>query len=288
MDSKDKKLRVGIVFFGLPRCTKITLPTIEKYILCGLPVGCELFICASFSYQTKVTNKRSCEDGDVLASNYDYFLQYPHIFTAPEHLLDMALYEQLCTYGDKTWHDEGMSLRNLMLQLNSLRLGYLACKKNECDFYIFVRPDLFIHDLIPIADFIKKMRGQSNAVMVPSWQWHRGINDRFCVAGRQAADVFALRYERMLNYCQVSGREMHSERFLAHELRAHNVTIKTCSARMSRIRINGGIVQEEFSPLHRMGGSGIAFRAQCAQLYYRHKVLGIVRLIGARIRKLFR
>lgn len=280
-------MRIGIVFFGLPRCSRMTLPTIEQYILGALPADAEVFIHSSLSYQTAITNLRSQEAGKVEAENYTFFTQYPHIFTTPEQLLDTELYQQLLAYGDKQWADNGASLRNLMLQLNSLRLGYLACRQHGCDFYLFVRPDLLIHDAIPIVDFIEKMQDE-RAVMLPGWQWHRGVNDRFCLATQRAADVFGLRYERMLDFCQKTGREMHSERFLAYELQVNNVVVRTCTARMSRVRVSGQQVEEEFSPLRRMGGIRAALRAQWLQIRSYDRFTGILKVVGYRLMKVLK
>jgi hypothetical protein len=62
---------------------------------------------------------------------------------------------------------------------------------NDIDFYIFARSDTVL--LTPI-DIPCSGIGE-NEIWVPSWASHSGINDRFAIAGPNAAKVYASRME---------------------------------------------------------------------------------------------
>lgn len=270
-------MKIGIIFFGLPRNTQSTLPSIKKFIFDAL-AGHEIFIESCFSLQSYISNAHSNEATILDQSNYDFFKQYPHQFIQPEALLDKDLFEQVIQFGDK-WKDNGRSLKNLLMQLNCIQIAYLRCKKHDCDFYIFVRPDMIIHEIIPIKAFIGGYANKK-AVLLPSWQWHRGINDRFAITTRSAADIYGLRTQQTVNYCLDSKKPLHSEGFLQHLLSINNVKIRTFNTKMSRVRANGHISAEEFSPVKRMGGFRPACYAQLHQIYLKDSLLGLVKIVG--------
>lgn len=269
-------MKIGIIFFGLPRHTQTTYPSIEQFIFNELAEH-EVFIESCFSYQAHISNAHSNENIVLDKENYTPFDQFPHLFISPDSLLDQALYEKVLKFGDK-WKDNGKSLQNLLIQLNCIKKAYLRCKKNDCDFYFFVRPDLLIEDTIPIKAYLTQYVN-SKTLMLPSWQWFKGINDRFAVTSKLAADTFGLRYDEALSYCEINNQPLHSEAFLFHQLTKNNVKIKTCSAKMYRVRANGKIEQETFSVVKRMGGYKKAFLAQMNQMELKQRVIGILKII---------
>lgn len=268
-------MRVGIIFFGLPRHTSVTLPSIKKYILEALE-GHTVFIESCLSLQDSIANERSAEFTHLDATNYEFFKQYPHQFVPPNLLLNNYLHAELLKFGDK-WADDGQSLNNLMMQLQCIKNAYINCKQHDCDIYLFVRPDLIIHEPIPIQLFIKKY-AHKNAILLPSWQWHGGVNDRFAIATKVSAEIYGLRYDQVLAYCTNKQKPLHSESFLRYLLSLHQVKIKTCQTKMSRVRVIGPIKDEIFSCVMRMGGFKNAFYAQMNQLVLLDRILGLLKV----------
>ena len=278
-------MKIGIIFFGLPRCSALTVPSIQNFIIDELKKH-ELFIESCLSLQTSVLNVRSDENHQIEDINYDFFRSYPHQFIEPDSLLDMKLHAELLRFGD-AWEDNGASLRNLLLQLASMQKAYLNCKKNECDFYIFVRPDLIIQDPIPLQNFISRF-ADKHAIMLPGWQWFKGVNDRFAIASKSAADAYGLRYDHLLSFCRNSHRPIHSERFLSSQLSSHQIIIKTCTTRMSRVRASCQARDEVFSVVRRMGGFKCALHAQLGQVVWSQKLIGLTQIVMYYLTKPFK
>lgn len=267
-------MKIGIIFFGLPRNTQSTLPSIKQYILNALGDH-EIFIESCFSLQTYISNAHSNEAAALDQANYSFFEQYSHQFIEPDALLDKDLFEQVIKFGDK-WKDNGRSLKNLLMQLNCIQIAYLRCKKHGCDFYIFVRPDIIIHEAIPIKTFIERYT-KERAVLLPSWQWYKGINDRFAIATQSASDTLGLRYYSVLQYCKDYNQPLHSENFLYSLLISDkSLTIRTCTSKMSRVRVDGTLAQESFSVVKRMGGFNRAVYSNIRRLQPNQKLLGLL------------
>jgi hypothetical protein len=259
-------LKIGVIFFGLPRNSYLCLPSIQRFVFEEL-AGHEVFIESCLSLQQTICNGRSNEVGVLEQSNYAFFQTHPHRFISPKDIFDDKLHSELMSHGDP-WNDQGISLKNLLLQLALLKIGYLNCKKNNCDMYLFVRPDLLIIDRVPIATFISRHYGKK-AMMVLSWQWWGGCNDRFALATRSAADAFGMRYDKLLDYCNKHDKPAHSERFLFEQLRSSKVRIVSCSTKMARVRTTGEVVNEDYSTTGvAMGGF---IRATFAQFSLVHR-----------------
>jgi len=269
-------IKIGIIFFGLPRSSEITLPSIRKYILNQLN-DYEVVIESCLSLQQHISNQRSNEESTLKPENYDFFKNFSHQFIEPSQLLDQQLFHQIIKFGD-IWKDNGNSIKNLLLQLKTIQIAYLNCKKNECDYYIFVRPDLIIHEPIPINAFIEKYKNK-NAILLPSWQWHRGVNDRFALTSKVSADSYGLRYEKLIEYCSKEKSAIKSETFLMDQLNDAHVQIKTCPSKMSRVRVSGQLKEECFSSIKRMGGFKVAFYAQINQVMFADKIFSLIKIM---------
>ena len=268
-------IKVGVIFFGLPRATGVTLPSIQRYIFDALKEY-SVFVESCLTIQDSVNNPRSNELCALDQSNYDFFKTKPHQLFLPNELLDANLHHRLLLLGD-AWQDNGQSLKNLLMQLHSLKLAYLKIKQNECDVYLFVRPDLLIHEYIPIKEFIEQY-AHKKAAMVPSWQWFGGLNDRFAVVSAKAADAYGLRYDQMLSYCLANKKPLHGESFIADCLKNNQTIIKTCRTKMSRVRASGEIKSEQFSNIMGKRGFKNVLFAIFSQVRFHDKVLNLFEL----------
>jgi hypothetical protein len=270
-------IKVGIVFFGLPRASAMTLPSIQQYIFDELSEYA-VFVESCLTEQASIHNPRSNELCQLDQSNYDFFKTKPHEFLLPNALLDTELHARLLQFGD-AWEDDGLSLKNILMQLHSLKRAYLRAKQHDCDVYVFVRPDLLIHEYIPIQAFIRQYANK-NAAMFVSWQWFGGMNDRFAVASALAADAYALRYDQVLNYCQTYNKPLQGERFLAACLKNAQVAIKTCRTPMSRVRATGEIKAENFSSANGKRGFKNKWLTVVGQVRLQDQVLTLIEMIA--------
>jgi hypothetical protein len=82
-------------------------------------------------------------------------------------------------------------------------------------------------------------------VLVPDWSQWRGCNDRFAIAKQDGAIAYGYRVARLAEYSAFD-RPVHSEKFLKFAL--GDLPLGTFALRASRVRSNGMMEVEDFSP----------------------------------------
>lgn len=239
-------MKIAVAFFGLPRCTSASMPTIQQNLFDHFPTGSEYHCFYSFYRQTRVVNPRSGESGLLDESNYQPFMRYQGVLEDPGEVLAGLPLEGLKPFGD-AWNDDFNSLRNLLLQLNSLKKVTGLVKAWSPDVVLFARPDLVYHDPVPPHVYLMA-REYRNAVFVPNWQWGRGLNDTFAVCGRDAYEIYGTRLDEVFDYCRKKQEPLHSERLLKHVLLKYGKDIYHLDAKASRVRVGGVIARENFTP----------------------------------------
>jgi hypothetical protein len=238
-------LRVAVVFFGITRSLRLTLPAItENVVGPARAVAHEVRLFGHFFTQTAINNARSGETGELDPEEYR-LLNLDAVETEePGACLELYPLAEMQEQGD-IWQDEFASLRNLVHQLHSLRRATLLAEGFQPHVVIFARPDLWYHDsMAEQLDFLG--RAHRSFVLVPDWSQWFGHNDRFALAkGDTAIAAYGRRAERMGEYC-ARGKRMHAERFLKYALRDERV--RPVHLRASRVRSNGLQVLEDFTP----------------------------------------
>jgi len=237
-------MKIAIAFFGLPRCSKIAFPSIEKEIFEQIPKDAELKCFYHFYLQSQVINQHSKENGELDESNYDYFKKYEGLLEVPADVLPTLPLEELKKFGN-AWKDDFNSLKNLVLQLHSLKKVTELVEEFNPDCVLFARPDLVYHDPIPFHYYHLCLESK-RSVFLPEWQWGIGVNDRFALLGKNAYQAYGKRISEVLNYCQSGNRPLHSERLLKYVLLKNKVEIFILKTKASRIRINGEFAKEKF------------------------------------------
>lgn len=244
-------LNIAIAFFGIPRNSQICFPSIEANIIAQLPAGSNVKCFYHLYKIDEVRNQRSGESGQLPADNYTVFEPMTGVLDSTDGVLQRWDFERVKTLGD-TWADEHVSLRNLIYQLNSLRAVTQMIEPFQPDFVVFARPDNFYHKPLPGYVFAQPDARRLNAY-IPDWQWWGGLNDRFAICGRDAYQAYGKRIERIFDFCEATGRKLHSERLLKYVLQQAGVKVCTLDTTASRVRIDGAFAEESFSPKRGMG-----------------------------------
>lgn len=244
-------LKVAVAFFGIPRHSAKCFPSIETNVLGALPSGCAVKCFYHLYKVDQVQNERSGESGALGEDNYSVFEGMDGILTTNEGVLERWNFDRIKALGD-TWGDQHASLRNLIYQLNSLRTVTELVESWSPDVVIFARPDLLYHDPLPSYVFAQP-HAHGHHVYIPEWQWWGGLNDRFAVCGRDIYRSYGKRIERIFEFCQATGRKLHSERLLKFVLQRAGAKVRVLPTRASRVRINGAMVEESFSSKAGMG-----------------------------------
>ncbi|OOG87221.1 hypothetical protein B0E42_08525 [Pseudomonas sp. A25(2017)] len=244
-------LKIALAFFGIPRNSEVCFPSIEKNVLAQIPAGSEVQCFYHLYKIDEVHNPRSGEQGKLSADNYSPFTTMTGRLDSIEGVLERWDFERVKALGD-AWGDQHMSLRNLIYQLNSLNSVTAMMEPFDPDFVVFVRPDIFFHTTLPSYVFARPEARRLNAY-IPDWQWWNGLNDRFAICGRDAYRAYGSRIERIFDFCEVTGRKLHSERLLKFALQQAHIKVFTLPTTASRVRINGNFAEESFSSKRGMG-----------------------------------
>lgn len=237
-------MKIAIAFFGLPRCSEKSFPSIEQKIFANIPKGAEYKCFYHFYEQKEVISSRSNEQGELHESNYAPFQNYEGILEKPEDVLPTLPIEELKQFGD-AWKNDFGSMRNLLLQLHSLKEVTKLVENYNPDCVFFVRPDLIYHDNIQ-SYYYELVTSIPKSVFLPKWQWGIGVNDRFALLNKESYQAYGNRIDEAINYCTSGPHPLHSERLLKYALLKKNVNIYILDAQASRVRVNGDVVKEKF------------------------------------------
>lgn len=238
--------------FGIPRCMRVSLPSIERNVLEPLRREGDVSVHYHLYRQAAVVNPRSGESGRLAAENYDCFGAFSGVLDAPEAAFAGPAFAAWQAFGD-AFGDGFVSLRNLRSQLFSL--GQVTDQVGAAgpDVVVFIRPDLCYHDLLPVGAVRYAVR-HPTACIVPAWQWWHGYNDRFALCGAASFRAYGGRGQLAEEFCRQTGGPLHSERLLRFALRRARCRIRVMATRASRVRVDGTVVPERFNGAHTRAG----------------------------------
>jgi hypothetical protein len=232
--------RVALCFYGIARSLPVTAPSILAQIVAPLQARTEMIRLGHFF-------EHSAEAGEDVAHDTRTLLGLDdEIREAPGACLDHWGFDQLLQAGD-FWNDGGVSLRNLVHQLHSLKTVTEMALEQGITHCMFLRPDLLYHDSFePHLDQI--LTARPPRAFIPNWQhWKGGMNDRFAVCiGPKAIRAWGARAERMQRYCEVTQSPLQSERLVAFVLKDCGIPSSPLPIRASRVRASGEQVREDF------------------------------------------
>ncbi len=154
------------------------------------------------------------------------------------------LLARLQAHGD-AWANGFVSLRNLLLQLQSLLAVTEAVAQLQPDVVVFARPDLVYHEPLPAQELALALE-KPEEVALPAWESWGGCNDRVAVAGAAAYRAYGGRLLLCDHFCETRREPLHAERLLHHALAFAGVTLRELPLRASRVRADGRMELEDF------------------------------------------
>lgn len=250
-------MKVALAFFGLPRRSDIAFPSIERHLIAPAAAHADLQVRYHLYHQPRVVNPRNDEDHALGDADYAPFLRFPGALAAPPQEPTPRLL-RLQSHGD-AWGNGFVSLRNLVLQLESLLAVTQAVAELTPDVVLFARPDLLYHDPVTQA-MLEEAYARPDEVALPRWESWGGCNDRLALAGAGAYRAYGGRVLLADHFCETQRRPMHAETFLQYALRFAGVGVRPLALRASRVRADGRVQVEDFgghvSPLAGAGASG--------------------------------
>lgn len=238
--------RCALVFFGIDRRLDLTGPAIAENVL--VPASA-LFnvISAGFLWAPgRIENPRSGEAAQLAPPRLDCLPPGDYRCESPLDPTDEPLYYSLAAFGDY-WGDGFHSLSNVIFQLESLRRATDMALAQAPDIAVFLRPDLLYLDHFA-ATLKWAAAAEGPLALVPHWQPHGGLNDRFAICiGRPAIMAYGHRIEMALDFCERNAHPLHSEKLLRYALKQSQIPVRRIAQRASRVRVDGHARDEDFS-----------------------------------------
>lgn len=152
-------------------------------------------------------------------------------------------FEKVKRFGDPWPETNFKSLFNLVhllyLQKESARLIDLDSKIT-----MYLRPDLLALDKFELG---KLEKYGFNQLMTPSWHHWGYLNDRVALAKPWVMRRYLSRWDLIFDYLSKVREPLHAEKFLSYAMKT-TPTAQVITERFSRVRANGVIVEENFTP----------------------------------------
>lgn len=243
MTNQDKP-KIGIGFFGIPRASKVTLPSILQNVVRPAQEMGKTTIHYHFYNQKRVINPGTNENSELTPDNYTLFDPFQGVLENPEGIIERYKIDWIKTYGD-AWDNNYSSLKNMILQLHSLQQVTEALLKESPDIVIFARPDLTYHDSME-KEMINILKDDESVVRLPAWQWCGGYNDRFSICNKHAIKPYGFRLLQIERYLHTYNTPLHAERLLQFALDSATIRVKPIKTRASRVRTGGKTKNEKF------------------------------------------
>jgi hypothetical protein len=240
-------MKITVAFFGIPRCSAISVPSIEGHILAPLRLLGDVRAVKHLWKIEGIKSARSGEDSALSDDAYNYFEQIEGVIEPSEPFELSAEFQRWKQFGD-TFDDNFGSLRNLMHQLQSLKRATALARQTDPDLVVFVRPDLLYHDDMSLSPCRFAARFPRTCI-VPIWNWWAGFNDRLAICGKDAYEAYGTRLDRAIDFATSTARSIHSESLVKFALGKGHVMTLAMPLTASRVRADGSVRAENFNSL---------------------------------------
>lgn len=235
-------MRVAICFFGLTRSLrKYTFKSIKKNIFQPLRKNNYEYDVFLHTYNLKQINNPRSREINIELDPVEYKLLRPKSnLIEDQNEIDKTFDFDFYLKNGDPWHDNGLSLKNLLRQLHSLHKvteildDYIKKTKVSYDWVIYSRPDLEFYS--PIDIFNKK--SEDNIIYIPTFASFGGYNDRFAYGSLSTMRIYGNRILSVDSYVN-TGKRLHSETFLKFHLTTYKISRKETSIFFRRVRANG-------------------------------------------------
>ena len=230
------KKKVALLFWGLTRSLKHTYPSIYKNILHVLEdngIMCDIFI---HTYHVeKYNNIRAGEKTTRMDNAQHEFLPYRSILIDSDERtrkkLNLPKYH---SKGDFFKNNYNTTDNSILAFYSKKRLITLMEKtKDEYDFAIFIRPDCYYYQTLPLQHVSLIRKGK---IIIPNFHLTKGVNDRFAICHVDDAITYGNAFDELLSYSKKN--VIHSETFLSDYIRQKKIKPILVDFFFARIRID--------------------------------------------------
>lgn len=163
-------------------------------------------------------------------------LNFSHPEDADNSLWPLDYY---LSHGDPWPENKRVSMRNLLRQFYSLDYVTRLWWSHRQDYkaVLYTRPDLLFKNKLSVTQSLD----HNKLILVPEFDWHRGINDRFAVGSAEAMVVYGQRMRWIEAYFKDYPKGMlHAERFLKVVMSMNRIKVARLKGFMFvRVRADG-------------------------------------------------
>jgi hypothetical protein len=150
-----------------------------------------------------------------------------------ENYFDKNIYD---IYGEDTdceWRPQ--LIMNHLCALESQKRVYnmVSESNNTYDFILFIRPDVEILNIFDVTCLTNKFD-----IIIPSYDHHEGLNDRFAILPFNSAEKYAIRIDEIIEFRKNNGRIV-SEKYVKYIVQKYYPNFKCINFIMRIIRPDG-------------------------------------------------
>jgi hypothetical protein len=227
--------RVAILFFGLSKTLERTIDSIKQNLLTSLDenlISYDIFIhtykiFGSYNnmWSNEYVSEYNNEDIEKIL-NPKYF-----IFDNQETIINSIdfneYYKKLGNWTFEDWSEKTIEMtkyliKNMCLALYSKKqiTTLFEKHKDEYDYAIIVRPDMFMENKIDV-NFFGELN--DNNIIIPEKDWYHGCNDRFCIGTPNVILYYGMLFDRLQKYSEE--KSIISEVYLLDKLNERSINI---------------------------------------------------------------
>jgi hypothetical protein len=237
---------IAIIYFGLTRTTKKVYESHINNIFNQLKQHNMTYKIFMHTWKTNDNKQRILNEMIPMEIDYnEYKLLNPDFYKIDNQndylqtlTMDQYFYQDLWdTYGDD--HINGEWLYNLIVNhlcaLESQKRGLemvedFVGKGNTFKHVMFVRPDILIHNELPIHDIL-----QPYDISIPDDNHFEGYNDRFAVILYDKAAIYGKRINEIIEFRKTNGRIV-SEKYTKFIITKYNLKLNLINFQFNIIR----------------------------------------------------
>jgi hypothetical protein len=239
-------MRAVALFYGLPRSLHWTADSIRRNAIGpALALGAKVMKVAHFNAPATINNPRSAEHGIPYRHPDTSSLGLDRLVVEPQDDASVAATLEAFRHHDLGAESGINSHRNLLHALASLKKAWALAQDLPADFYLLLRSDLEYIDPWPAADIVPRLLSGEIDFACPSWHDWGGVNDRYAIATRKAAEAYVSRFDRIPEIAALN-QPRNSEQILALVLQQAGVRIGHFPSRALRVRSDGRTQGEGF------------------------------------------
>jgi hypothetical protein len=242
--------KIAVIFYGLTRSLSKTINSLKENLFNNLTkrsIDYDIFIhtykingvyynCWSNEY----TNNYYNEDVQRLL-NPKYY-----IYDNQEDVINsINFYEYYSNLGD--WLDPNNSPEKVKYLIKNMCLALYSKKKitklfekykNEYNYAIIIRPDLFLKNQINF-DCLDKLDNKN--IFIPESEWFWGVNDKLCIASVDVIIYYGTLFDDLKEYSKI--KSINSENYLKDKLIEKGIKINKLHIEYDIIRIQNDILR---------------------------------------------